>query len=356
MKKILLIGQFPPPIHGLSVALQTIVNSKIINESYSIDVLDIKENRKFFRHLYNLIRKDADMFYFTISQSTFGNIRDLVILFFLVCKRKKIIIHYHGGYYKILFNKMNKVQKKLNQLLISKINTMISLSESLKGIFNDVIDYEKITVCENFISETSLSSEKEFNKKIARLGEKPVLDILYLSNFIKTKGYLDVLETAKDLREKPVTFHFAGAFFNEKDREEFFQILKENRIEDKVEYHGIVGGDQKKNLLVKSDVFVLPTYYPNEGQPISIIEAMGNGLTILSTAHAGIPDLIKEENGFLVSPKSPKEISYHIEQLLINKEKLTFFAINNRETVLSKYKEEHYIQRIDCIFKEVLEL
>ena len=39
-------------------------------------------------------------------------------------------------------------------------------------------------------------------------------------------------------------------------------------------YYGIVGGEQKRELLKKCYIFALPTRYPNEGQPISILEAI----------------------------------------------------------------------------------
>ncbi len=47
--------------------------------------------------------------------------------------------------------------------------------------------------------------------------------------------------------------------------------------------------------------FALPTRYPNEGQPISILEAMGNGMFIITTDHAGIPDItVGTENGIVL--------------------------------------------------------
>lgn len=354
-KKILIIGQFPPPVHGLSVALQTIIQSVYMNDKYFLQYMDIKDNKKFFKHLREISKQEADLYYFTISQSLFGNIRDMLILKLLLSKKKKVIIHYHGGYFKVLYGKMNVLQKKINKSLISKIDTMIALSDGLKSLFIDVISLNKVKVCENYVADSSIGAENEFIAKIESLVEKSRLDVLYLSNFIKTKGYMDVLKAAVNLKDKPVSFHFAGAFFNEEDKKEFFRFIDENNLHESVEYHGIVGGKQKKQLLMKADVFTLPTYYPNEGQPISIIEAMGNGLTIITTKHAGIPDIVSKDNGYLVSAESPEEIGNCLTQLVGNKEQLVTFAITNRNIVKEKFKEEHYIQRLDIIFGEVLE-
>lgn len=97
--------------------------------------------------------------------------------------------------------------------------------------------------------------------------------------------------------EKRFHFDFAGKFFEDSEKEYFDSYVKENKLEEYITYHGIVGGESKRNLLKECYIFALPTRYPNEGQPISILEAMGNGMFIISTDHAGIPDIVGTENG-----------------------------------------------------------
>ncbi|MED0935339.1 glycosyltransferase family 4 protein [Bacillus mobilis] len=356
MKRICLIGQFPPPIHGLSKALETIVESGYLNSKYDMEIIDIKDNKYFINTLNKIRKSDADMYYFTISQTKFGNLRDMIILWRLLKKRKKVIIHYHGGYYKELYSNLSSIQQNINKKLISKIDIMIALSHGLKTIFEDVIEYEKIRVCENYVEDSSLISNEEFNLKIKRMHDKiRKIEVIYLSNFIKTKGYYDVLQAAKQLKGKDVQFNFAGEFFSEKEKEEFFEYIQENNLQGIVTYHGVVKGKQKKELLLNTDVFSLPTYYPKEGQPISIIEAMGNGIAVITTKHAGIPDIVKRENGYLVNFKSPNEISEAINDLLNNREKLLEIAQRNRNYALKEFKEIDYIKRLEKIFDEVLE-
>lgn len=353
-RKVCLIGQFPPPIHGLSIALERIRLSKEVNNKYHIEYVDIKENSEFLNHLKKINKIEADLYYFTISQTIAGNIRDMIILSIVLRKKKKVIIHYHGGYYKQLFNKMNILQKKINQNLLSKIDSMIVLSEGLKIIFSDVIKDEKIRICENFIEDSSLIDEYQFNKKMKNSMEKEHIDVLYLSNFIKSKGYLDVLESSMQLKGENIVFHFAGAFFSDDEKNAFFMFLEKNELENVVVYHGVVNGEAKQNLLQKCDVFILPTYYPKEGQPISIIEAMGNGLTVVTTNHAGIPDIVKDSNGFIVNPQSHSEITKSIKVISNNRSIIPKIGNHNRRIVLDKYKENDYIERLIKIFGEVL--
>ena len=60
-------------------------------------------------------KSKADLFYFTISQTKGGNLRDLVIFKLLELQHKKCLIHLHGGYYRQLVdNDMAGWQRKAN--------------------------------------------------------------------------------------------------------------------------------------------------------------------------------------------------------------------------------------------------
>ena len=124
--------------------------------------------------------------------------------------------------------------------------------------------------------------------------------MLYLSNFIASKGYREVLEMARMASDKgdggKFVFHFAGKFFDPREEEYFNEVSKGL---GNVVYHGIVDGKDKADLLSLCNLFVLLTRYPNEGQPISILEAMGNGMAVVTTDHAGIPEIASRKNEFV---------------------------------------------------------
>ncbi len=54
---------------------------------------------------------------------------------------------------------------------------------------------------------------------------------------------------------------------------------------------------------------ILPTAYPWEGQPLSIIEALAHGIPVLSTSFRGIPEqVIDGFNGYMVRHGEPGTI------------------------------------------------
>ena len=95
-KKICFIAQFPPPIHGLSKAVDTLYNSDL-NASLSskgefeFEKIDITDNKKFLQNLNRIRKSKGDLFYFTISQTKGGNLRDLIIFKLLEIQHKKCL-------------------------------------------------------------------------------------------------------------------------------------------------------------------------------------------------------------------------------------------------------------------------
>lgn len=123
--KVCIISQFPPPMHGLSKAVDTIVNS-YLNNKYDLEIIDTKNNKAILKTIYKIMISDADLFYFTISQSVGGNLRDLLILKLLRFQKKKCLIHLHGGYYrKLIENDVSKIQKKMNYRAIKGLDGVI---------------------------------------------------------------------------------------------------------------------------------------------------------------------------------------------------------------------------------------
>ncbi len=360
-KKICFIAQFPPPIHGLSKAVETLYESTL-NQEYDFERINITDNRKFIKNLLTISKSNADLFYFTISQTKGGNFRDLIILKLLILQRKKCLVHLHGGYYRTLIDGLNSWQKEANYKTISKAEGAIVLGASLKWIFEGMLPEEKIFIVPNCVDDKYLMSDKEFEKKIDAILDKRIKHVLYLSNFIKSKGYPQILEMAKEEKAKyergetrNYHFDFAGKFFDEKEKKYFWRFVKDNKLDDYITYHGIVSGEKKRKILQLSDIFVLLTRYPNEGQPISILEAMGNGMIILTTDHAGIPDIVKDGVNGIVLDKNQYENRDYVIGSLYKEINYVDIVYKNRETVINHYCQSKYLSNMGSCFKMLLD-
>ena len=349
-KKIGIIGQFPPPMHGLSKALDTLYNS-YLSEEFDFTKIDITNNKKFISNLFKILFSKLDLYYLTISQSKLGNIRDLVIIKLIQLKRRKIVIHLHGGGFRyILDNKFNKIHKYINYRILSKVDDAIVLGDSLRYIFKNIISEDRIHIVKNCVDDEFFMSDEEFITKIELVNSKEILNILYLSNFIEEKGYKDVLKLASIARKNNCDrfrFIFAGKFFSKEDESEFLDFIENNNLKSIVEYRGVVGGLKKNKILKESDIFILLTRYLNEGQPISILEAMANGLVPICTDHAGIPDIVENNKNGIVIKSSEIDIEYIFRKLLLmDNEEIYNVAVNNRAKILRNHTENQYLKEI----------
>ncbi|MBU3142620.1 glycosyltransferase family 4 protein [Clostridium sp. CF012] len=358
-KKICFIAQFPPPIHGLSKAVDTLYNSEL-KEKYEFSNVDITNNKRIISNIYKIIKNDADLYYLTIAQTTGGNLRDLIIIKLLLMKKKKILVHLHGGYFRTMLESDCKNHiKKINLKLFGKLSGAIVLGNSLKHIFKGIVEPSKIHVVENCVDEQYLINEEKFNLKMSDLDTKAKFNIVYLSNFIESKGYKDVLKVAKlcsDNSVKKFNFIFAGKFYNSEDESEFNEFIDENKLRDIIDYRGIVQGNEKLEMLQEGDVFMLLTRYPKEGQPISIIEGMANGMSIVTTNYAGIPDLIEHsKNGYFVRYDDHEKIYKLLLSIEGDRDMQKTVILNNREKVLNMFTQAKYINRMDKVFNEVLD-
>lgn len=358
MSSIIFIAQFPPPIHGLSKAVETLYNSRL-KEKYYFKKIDITDNRRFLVNLWLLFWMKSDLFYFTISQSKGGNWRDLLILQILQWKKAKILIHLHGGNYRNLIeNDCGKIQRLFNKKSMRKVDGAIVLGDSLRWIFDGVVSKNKVFVVKNCIDNQFCCTD--INNKLSNIFSDQKLHVLFLSNFIASKGYPELLQVAKMLKERGYCerfeFHFAGKFFEYSEENYFKAFVEDNSLNAMVTLHGPTYGDVKKELLRKCHVFSLLTTYPNEGQPISILEAMGNGMAIITTNHAGIVDIATKENGFVCSRTNVEisAIADWLERMYDERETLAKICERNYYWVHSEFTEENYICNMECVFDDLI--
>ena len=353
-KKVLLIGPLSPPITGNSLAndvvLKTFKNSNEIQieaintqmESFQVNTGVLSSRKVFFylKKYLNLYRVlSNDVIYITLGQTYFGVIKYAPFIYLAKILQKEVIIHIHGNYLKTQYKLLTGCKKYIFVRIIKKADKVIVLSESLIENLVHFLPLKNVYIVPNFVEETL----RPINIKIK--GNEP-LKVIYLSNLMSEKGVLDLMNSLMILKKNKIEFEARFAGNIEKKIE---HILMPFFASKEITYLGIVSGEQKKEMLEWSNVFVLPTYYKMEGIPISILEAMSTGNIILTTKHAGIQDVISEKNGFFVKPKSPKDISKKLIHIKSNFDKLNDMRLHNLAES-KKYTEKLFIDNLLNIF------
>lgn len=360
--RILFIAPTPPPVTGQSVACELLYTA-LLEKGHEIVLVNLSKNgfkqgvnslgrvfeilRVFFRVWTNY--RKADVIYFTPSESLAGNLKDLIILFLIGSARNKTIIHLHGGAgMRIILGEKYPALRRANILMLKNIRGVIVLGERLKDIYKGAVCTEKIHSVANFAGDDFFLTKIDIEEKF--LKSRP-LRLLFLSNLLPGKGYKELfaalLLLPSEIQAK-VHLDFAGGFETPNDENIFRAQVAEF---DNVSIHGVVHGDEKKNLFRNAHVFCLPTYYPYEGQPISILEAYASGCAVFTTDHSGIFDIFTPEiNGFQVEPRSPESIANAILQALDNPRLLREIGLRNSYEANQKYRSSNHLEKMKDVF------
>lgn len=354
-KKILLIGPFPEPTTGVSLANQVVYEELSKNDDFEVSKVNtsfssfdeklgaVSINKLWFYlklQIYFLKVFQNDIIYITPGQTFYGVVKYALYIIAATLSRKQIIQHIHGNFLGKQYHLLTGFKKKVFHYLMSKTDKGIVLSESLRPNFVPFIKSEKIYVLKNFvIDELFLEDEMIENKNYTDLR------IVYLSNLMAEKGIFDLLESLTMLEEKniPYSAKIAGniAPENLEKAKRYFDMLKHT------EYIGVVDKAHKVQLFTWSNVFVLPTYYTMEGQPISILEAMATGNVVLTTPHAGIPDVFEDgTHGYFVTAQQPLTIANKLEYILDNSTALQKIAHYNATQAREEYRVSKFMNNL----------
>lgn len=100
-----------------------------------------------------------------------------------------------------------------------------------------------------------------------------------------------------------------------------------------------------------ADIFVFPSR--SEGQPFTVLEAMGYGLPIITTNRDGMVDQVDDgETGFLVPAQNPKELAEMME--LITKLNYKKMGELGREKAKREFSWKYVIDETIKVFEEVI--
>jgi glycosyltransferase involved in cell wall biosynthesis len=168
---------------------------------------------------------------------------------------------------------------------------------------------------------------------------------------MEEKGIFQLLDSLKDLENKQIHYEakIAGNIDSSLKNDILSKILKLKNTS----YVGVVYNEEKKELLNWSNIFVLPTYYKMEGQPISILEALATKNVIISTNHAGIVDVIEDnKNGFLVEKKNSKNVTNKLIFLDENKSKILEICNYNKMYFMENFTIDIFSREFIKIIKD----
>lgn len=330
--KVLFIMHMPPPVHGAAMMGQYIHDSKVINDAFDcryinpsashvvaeVGKVSIQKLRFMVSNVREILRTvrtwKPDLCYYTPTADGYGIFRDLLVISLLKAAGQKVVLHMHNKGVKRYA--AEHLLARLAYRHIFKRTKVILLAEVLYDDIRQYASRENVFICPNGIPET-LNHEPQAERNNA------VPHLFFLSNLLKSKGVLVLLDALKLLKDKGYSFvcDFVGGETAEIDAARFAEEAESRGLNRIAIYHGKKYGNDKEEFFSNADIFVFPTFFPNETFGLVNLEAMEHKLPVISTDEGGIRDVVKDgENGLIALKENPESLTSCIETLLGDKQ------------------------------------
>lgn len=360
MKKILVVGQTPPPYGGQAIMIKYMLDSQYTDiKMYNVRMcfsreFDVRGKFSVYKilHVFAIIyriwimkfrHKINVMYYPPSSSPKIAVLRDVVIL---GCTRflfKKIVFHFHAAGISEELPKYNIFLRTISYNILKKPHLAITSSE-----FNPN-DGVYLQARKNKIIPLGIPDNNMIEARKA-VGSKGKLNVLFIGLLNSTKGEGYVLDAIYFLQKKGmnIDFYLAGKFESEEYKKVFFDKVEQYNLIENVHYKGIVKGKDKHDLFLSSDVFCFPSFFSSESFGIVLLEAMMYQMPLIASRWRGIQSVVKNgENGYLVDVQNSEQIAIALEFLYTNRNLLQAMSQKSRQMFCKEYVLSKYITRME---------
>lgn len=284
----------------------------------------------------NIKKENTDILHATTS-GNIGTIRDYIIG--TICKRHNVrsILHCHYGCISDDLSKEGRLAKLLKSTF--KIYDQIWVLD--KRSF-DTLNEDPDLKGKIFLTPNSIDVNKPYDNRPYSYN-----NIAFIGNLIPSKGIFELIEAAN---KTGIRLDIIGP--GEESVIEEIKKLAGSNFDKSIFLHGKLPNDKAVEFLKQVDMIALPTYFPSEAFPMSILEAMANSKLVISCPRAAIPDMLTDLEGnncgILVKEKSSYEIANAIKWCQANPR----LADEMRKKAYVKVKASYDMNIVYDIYRE----
>ena len=297
------------------VAGQALVTSKVIDllnvEPQFVLVTSSNRFGGIFHWLYAVVRLFVmligkgpnEIVYVVASRSSLGFLRDLPA-YILGLFRSRVVVHIHGSDIINLLD--NRFFGKVAGFILSRCELICPSSHLLKPLQDRNIS--AVNVIENFyngpVYEPSSTKKKT--------------SIIWSSNITRSKNFLEVAYVIENLLEQDygIQFIILGKIIDSSIESEVKEVFRRlGSYPESVRNIGVVPHSDALKYLQESDIVILPS--DNECQPLTLIEAMCNGKSIIASSIPAIKSTLMDYPSFYVDiPVTMESVAREIENAI----------------------------------------
>lgn len=266
--------------------------------------------------------------------------RKALVIASVTCFRRPIVLHLHSGRFVDYYDRqLGAIGRGVARWMFTRSARVIVLSpEWQRWVTATFVGARTSVVGNPVLVPRSVAARRDS------------WSVLFLGRLEKEKGIYDLLEALAALRVRipGVKLLCAG----EGDFAGVSRRVEDRSLQGCVDMLGWVEGEEKRSLIDRAAVFVLPSY--KEGVPMSILEAMAHGLPVVATSVGGVPDIVQTEvDGLLVRPGDVAGLTAALERMLSDESLRRTLAQRARSRVIREASVEKVVEQLGTVYADM---
>jgi colanic acid/amylovoran biosynthesis glycosyltransferase len=142
-------------------------------------------------------------------------------------------------------------------------------------------------------------------------------------------------------------------------RNELETLCKDLGLDMHVTFHGSKNSEEVREYLSRAEIFLGPSVTAadgdKEGIPVSLMEAMASGKAVISTYHAGIPELIQDRvSGLLVEERNSEQLANALTRLIGSERYRAELGKSGQKMIEEQYSIERLNNQLERIYWQML--
>jgi glycosyltransferase involved in cell wall biosynthesis len=363
-RKMLLMGQTPPPWHGQAVATKMLFEHSwkgwdvsTLRMAYSGEMHEVgRFSLGKILHLWKLIRearrrlgkeRKVILFYPPASANWVPFLRDVIFLTAVRPRARGTVFIFHASGL-ASWTHSNPLRRWLASKAYGKPELSLEVAVELEAP-------QKIFHAQRWQWCPCAADVPAMTRQARPPGE--ALSLLFVGSLQEGKGVLEILETARILRQQgkiaAFRFRIIGRWFSQEFKDRALALLERYDLQEWVSFPGEVTGDEKWRAYREADLFFFPSHYQSEASPIVLMEALGAGLPVLSTEWRGIPALVGNCSAAKLLPvRSPQRYAEALCEWEARREHLHELAQAARAHYEANFRPHHFVGRIESALSQ----
>jgi glycosyltransferase involved in cell wall biosynthesis len=185
------------------------------------------------------------------------------------------------------------------------------------------------------------------------------LRLLFVGNLFESKGVLVLAEAACALAAETgaaIRLTLVGAAAEPQTQQALADWQRRAPANLTIELPGTLTGEAKWQAYAEADVFVFPSYYPAENQPLVVIEALACGLPVVATRWRGIPELVADGvTGILVEARDSGSLVAGLRSVARDASLRARLGARARQTYQSNFSVATHVANMKAVLGAAVE-